>query len=61
VEIVGADGVPYERRNRVALCRCGASDNKPFCDGAHAEIGFRDDGGDVREGDDVGSEPAAGG
>lgn len=42
VEVVGADGVPYERRNRVTLCRCGASRNKPFCDGSHDEIGFRD-------------------
>ncbi len=29
---------------RVALCRCGASKNKPFCDGAHAEAGFTDNG-----------------
>jgi CDGSH-type Zn-finger protein/uncharacterized Fe-S cluster protein YjdI len=42
VDVIGADGVPYERRNRVTLCRCGHSRNKPFCDGTHAEIGFRD-------------------
>lgn len=35
-----ADGQPMERRNRVALCRCGASANKPLCDGSHARIGF---------------------
>jgi CDGSH-type Zn-finger protein len=32
------DGRRYERRNRVTLCRCGVSDNKPFCDGTHARI-----------------------
>jgi CDGSH-type Zn-finger protein len=42
IPVVGADGVPYEVRNRVTLCRCGASKNKPFCDGAHASIGFTD-------------------
>ena len=34
------DGEPFESRNRVALCRCGASDRKPLCDGSHKEVGF---------------------
>jgi CDGSH-type Zn-finger protein len=42
VEIVDEGGEPWESRNRVALCRCGESDNKPFCDGSHKVVGFRD-------------------
>ncbi len=36
IRIESADGNSYEVRNRVALCRCGKSSNKPFCNGAHA-------------------------
>jgi CDGSH-type Zn-finger protein len=42
VRIESESGTPYEVRNRVALCRCGASANKPFCNGSHASIKFRD-------------------
>ncbi len=42
IRIVDADGVDYETRNRVTLCRCGSSANKPFCDGSHITAGFRD-------------------
>lgn len=42
IPVVSADGFEYEVRNRVTLCRCGASKNKPFCDGSHASIKFRD-------------------
>ena len=42
VQVLGADGSAYEIRNRVALCRCGASGNKPFCDGSHVSSGFSD-------------------
>lgn len=41
IAVVSADGFEYEVRNRVTLCRCGASRNKPFCDGTHASIKFR--------------------
>jgi CDGSH-type Zn-finger protein len=42
VQIESADGTSYERRNRVTLCRCGKSGNKPFCDGTHISIKFND-------------------
>jgi len=42
ITIESHDGAKYERRNRVTLCRCGASSNKPFCDGSHASIKFQD-------------------
>ena len=35
IQIERADGQPVEVRNRVTLCRCGASGNKPLCDGTH--------------------------
>ena len=42
IPIESSDGTQYEKRNRVTLCRCGASGNKPFCDGSHASIKFND-------------------
>ncbi|OZB82621.1 CDGSH iron-sulfur domain-containing protein [Microbacterium sp. 13-71-7] len=44
VELVAGDGTPIPRRRRtVALCRCGLSAIKPFCDGTHKAAGFRAD------------------
>ncbi|MBI9114712.1 CDGSH iron-sulfur domain-containing protein [Sanguibacter sp. YZGR15] len=44
VELFDADGERVEpRRSTVALCRCGASAIKPFCDGTHKVNGFRSD------------------
>jgi len=40
VRVEDATGRLVREDTRVALCRCGASDNKPFCDGTHREIGF---------------------
>lgn len=39
--IVGPDGKEEVRENMTAFCRCGASENKPFCDGSHKKIGFQ--------------------
>jgi CDGSH-type Zn-finger protein len=37
IPIESANGKLYEIRNRVTLCKCGISKNKPFCDGSHIE------------------------
>lgn len=42
IPIIAANRRAYEPRNRVTLCRCGESRNKPFCDGTHAPAHFRD-------------------
>jgi CDGSH-type Zn-finger protein len=42
VVIEAADGTVYEVRNRVMLCRCGNSENKPFCNASHVPAGFHD-------------------
>ena len=42
IPLESADGQPYETRNRYTLCRCGHSENKPFCDGTHISIQFKD-------------------
>jgi CDGSH-type Zn-finger protein len=42
-EIVDQNGKPFglNGRTRIALCRCGHSETKPFCDGAHRKHGFQ--------------------
>jgi CDGSH-type Zn-finger protein len=41
IPVETVDGFTYEVRNRQLLCRCGASQNKPFCDGAHRRVQFQ--------------------
>ena len=43
IPVQRADGQPLETRNRVTLCRCGLSHNKPLCDGEHRRQSVRED------------------
>jgi 3-phenylpropionate/trans-cinnamate dioxygenase ferredoxin subunit len=40
ITLLDASGNKIEAGEKIALCRCGASTNKPFCDGTHSKIGF---------------------
>ncbi|MBW2552371.1 MAG: CDGSH iron-sulfur domain-containing protein, partial [Deltaproteobacteria bacterium] len=55
LEVDGAAEDMSGARFRVALCRCGHSKNKPFCDNSHEDAGFKDYGavGDSGEGFDA--------
>jgi CDGSH-type Zn-finger protein len=42
IRLVDVEGNEFEIKGKsVALCRCGASAQKPFCDGSHTRIGFQ--------------------
>ena len=40
--LINSDGTRLDTKPAMGLCRCGASHNKPFCDGSHKEAGFDD-------------------
>ena len=42
LNVTHRDGRKEIKNKTTAFCRCGASNNKPFCDGTHAKIGFKD-------------------
>ena len=42
LEVTGTDGAVVKKSPTTAFCRCGASNNKPYCDGTHNSIGFTD-------------------
>ena len=44
IKLIDADGNEFDLGDQgevIALCRCGGSTTKPFCDGSHSRIGFR--------------------
>ena len=41
VDLMDANGNAYPAKDTMALCRCGASTTKPFCDGTHSKTGFQ--------------------
>ena len=43
IKVIDPEGEVLYSGNEVVLCRCGASANKPFCDGSHRESGFAAD------------------
>ncbi len=45
IKLLDAEGKEFDLKGKTAfsLCRCGHSQNKPFCDGSHARVGFQAD------------------
>ena len=41
VQDAAGNSFTLEKEGRAAICRCGQSEEKPFCDGAHRECGFK--------------------
>ena len=57
IRLEDAEGNVIAEDTRVALCRCGASKNKPFCDNSHVDAGFTDTGAVGRELEGVDVDP----
>lgn len=60
IEIVTVDGTALLEDTRVALCRCGASENKPLCDNSHVDIDFEATGTEKTPESDTHTEDADG-
>ncbi len=43
ITVKNKNGEAVKKSKVTALCRCGASGNKPYCDGTHVKIGFKDE------------------
>lgn len=43
IKVKHADGKEVQKNKVTAFCRCGGSSNKPYCDGTHLKINFRDE------------------
>jgi CDGSH-type Zn-finger protein len=57
VRVIDWNGVEYQvDRKPIALCRCGASTKKPFCDGTHSRVGFQ--AGEAAVGPEARDKPA---
>ena len=56
IKLLDADGKEWDLTGKpaISLCRCGASVNKPFCDGTHSKMGFQAAEKAVRESENKG-------
>ena len=60
IELRDANGNVLPTQSRTVLCRCGASTNKPFCDGTHSKVGFQAAARAVPESAESATSPNAG-
>jgi len=48
LELLDSDGELIEKSSELYLCRCGQSNNKPYCDGQHKDAGFTEAGNFIK-------------